>query len=149
MENGERWAGGMSFGSAGIAFDLRRLLRSSESNASSSRSSVLDSAAELQTYAYDASFLTQLEPRAPDVVVIARSTYDLQMVMRYAFERGIPVTPRGAASGHAGRQVRPDQRLGARAGGGPAGRASDRDRLGRLAGQAVVGRARANQAVRG
>src|SRR6266540_1733131 len=105
MENGERWAGGMSFGSAGIAFDLRRLLRSSESNASSSRSSVLDSAAELQTYAYDASFLTQLEPRAPDVVVIARSTYDLQMVMRYAFERGIPVTPRGAASGQAGGSV--------------------------------------------
>jgi glycolate oxidase len=77
---------------AAIANDLRRLVRQSR---------VLDAPAELRTYAYDASFLTQLAPRAPDTVVIAASTDDVSAVMRYANERCIPVTPRGAASGQA------------------------------------------------
>jgi glycolate oxidase len=63
---------------------------------------VIDSAAELETYAYDASFLTQIDPRPPDVAVIARSVDDVVAVVRYAHERGIPVTPRGAASGQTG-----------------------------------------------
>jgi glycolate oxidase len=68
-------------------------------------SRVLDEPAELRTYAYDASFLTQLTPRSPEAVVIAYSTDDVAAVMRFADERGIPVTPRGAASGQAGGAV--------------------------------------------
>jgi glycolate oxidase len=79
-----------------IAADLRQLLNTSR---------VLDDAAELRTYAYDASFLTQLTPRSPDAVVIATSTEDVGAVMRYANQHQIPVTPRGAASGQAGGAV--------------------------------------------
>jgi glycolate oxidase len=79
-----------------IAFDLRALVDDSQ---------VIDAPGELHTYAYDASFLTQLAPRAPDAVVIARSTDDVSAVMRYANERRIPVTPRGAASGQAAGSV--------------------------------------------
>ena len=73
-----------------IASDLRGLLKHSQ---------VVDGPAELRTFAYDASFLTQLHPRPPDVAVIAGSEEDVCAVLRYASERGIPVTPRGAASG--------------------------------------------------
>ncbi len=62
---------------------------------------VLEAPAELRSYAYDASFLTQLAPRAPDAVVIVRCVEDVATVMRFAYECGIPVTPRGAASGQA------------------------------------------------
>ena len=79
-----------------IAADLRALLAESE---------VVDAPAELQTYAYDASFLTQLQPHPPDVAVIARSTDDVRRVVRYAFERDIPITPRGAATGQTGGSV--------------------------------------------
>ncbi len=75
-----------------VASDLRTLV---------STSRVLDDQAELRTYAYDASFLTQLAPRSPDTVVIAASTEDVSAVMRYASQHQIPVTPRGAASGQA------------------------------------------------
>jgi glycolate oxidase len=73
-----------------VARDLRRLVEQSE---------VIDSPSELQTYGYDASFFTQLNPHAPDLVVIAGSEKDVAAVIGYAYERGIPVTPRGAASG--------------------------------------------------
>ncbi|MGH2368527.1 MAG: FAD-binding oxidoreductase, partial [Chloroflexota bacterium] len=79
-----------------IAADLRRLLK---------RSQVIDEPAALHTYGYDASFLTQLVPRPPDVAVIAGSEEDVCAVMRYASERGVPVTPRGAATGQAGGSV--------------------------------------------
>jgi glycolate oxidase len=75
-----------------IASDLRAVLKDSR---------VVDAPAELVTYGYDASFLTQLAPRTPDAVVIAASTADVGAVLRYATENGIPVTPRGAASGQA------------------------------------------------
>jgi glycolate oxidase len=75
-----------------VAADLRALLKASR---------VLDAPAELRTYAYDASFLTQLASRSPDAVVIAASTEDVSAVLRYANRQGIPVTPRGAASGQA------------------------------------------------
>ncbi len=81
---------------SGVASDLRALLEDS---------TVVDAPAELRTYAYDASFLTQLAPRSPDAVVIARSTRDVSAVMRYANARRIPVTPRGAASGQAAGSV--------------------------------------------
>ena len=58
-----------------LADDLRAVVTTSR---------VLDSPAELRTYAYDASFLTQLAPRSPDAVVIAASTEDVSAVMRYA-----------------------------------------------------------------
>jgi glycolate dehydrogenase FAD-linked subunit len=75
-----------------IADDLRRVVTASR---------VLDAPAELRTYAYDASFLTQLAPHPPDAVVIAASTEDVSAVMRYANANKVPVIPRGAASGQA------------------------------------------------
>ncbi|HEV8634069.1 MAG TPA: FAD-linked oxidase C-terminal domain-containing protein [Chloroflexota bacterium] len=75
-----------------IARDLRALLKNSQ---------VVDGPAELQTFAYDASFMTQLRPTRPDVAVIARSRQDVQAVLRYADQRVVPVIPRGAASGQA------------------------------------------------
>src|SRR5215207_1559466 len=81
---------------ARIAADLRARLKHSE---------IVDERSELQTYGYDASFLTQLNPIPPDVAVIARSTEDVVAVMRYADERAIPVTPRGAASGQTAASV--------------------------------------------
>jgi glycolate oxidase len=81
---------------ARIAADLRARLKHSE---------VVDERSELQTYGYDASFLTQLNPIPPDVAVIARSAEDVAAVMRYADEHVIPVTPRGAASGQTAASV--------------------------------------------
>ena len=81
---------------AKIAADLRARLKHSE---------IVDERSELQTYGYDASFLTQLNPIPPDVAVIARSTEDVVAVMRYADEHAIPVTPRGAASGQTAASV--------------------------------------------
>src|ERR687898_331330 len=75
-----------------IARDLRGLLRDSQ---------VVEAPGELRVFAYDASFETQLKPRPPEAAVIAGSEEDVGAVMRYAHERGIPVTPRGAASGQA------------------------------------------------
>ncbi|MFN8523518.1 MAG: FAD-linked oxidase C-terminal domain-containing protein [Chloroflexota bacterium] len=76
-----------------VAADLRVLL------ARHGEATVVDAAAELETFGYDASFFTQINPTPPDVAVIARSAEDVVAVMRYASERGVPVTPRGAASG--------------------------------------------------
>ena len=73
-----------------LAADLRRVLKVSR---------VVDQPAELQTFAYDASFWTQLDPHAPDVAVIAGSEEDVCTLLRYAAEHEVPVTPRGAASG--------------------------------------------------
>src|SRR4051794_11823312 len=81
---------------ARMAADLRAFLTDSE---------VLDAPAELQTYGYDASFLTQLNPIPPEIAVIARSVEDVAAVMRYADEHTIPVTPRGAASGQTAASV--------------------------------------------
>jgi glycolate oxidase len=80
----------------GLARDLRALVKHSQ---------VLDAPSELRTFGYDASFMTQLRPREPDAAVIARSVEDVSTVLRYAYERGIPVTPRGAASGQAAGSV--------------------------------------------
>jgi glycolate oxidase len=79
-----------------IASDLSRLLKDSR---------VVDGPAELRTFAYDASFLTQLAPRSPDAVVLAGSTQDVSAVLRYASQHGVPVTPRGAATGQAAGSV--------------------------------------------
>src|SRR5919202_563375 len=86
----------MSTHYSSLASDLRRILPHSQ---------VVDGPAELRTFSYDASFLTQLSPRAPDVAVIAGAADDVCALMRYAAERGIPVTPRGAATGQTGGAV--------------------------------------------
>ncbi len=95
MADDSRGGMGGRSGSA-IARDLRRLLRDSR---------VVDAEAELQTFAHDASFLTQLSPHPPDAAVIAGTADDVCAVLRYANERGIPVTPRGAATGQAAAAV--------------------------------------------
>ena len=76
-----------------LAADLRRVVVDGE---------VLSDPADLETFAYDASFLTQLAPVVPDVAVVARTAADVVAVMRHARAHGIPVTPRGAASGAGG-----------------------------------------------
>ncbi|TAK21757.1 MAG: FAD-binding protein [Chloroflexota bacterium] len=86
----------MSRSKSTLATDLRALVTTS---------TIIDRPIDLETYGYDASFMTQLSPRAPDVAVIARCREDVSAVLRYANERGIPVTPRGAASGQAGGSV--------------------------------------------
>jgi len=40
--------------------------------------------------------------RAPEVVVFAESTEDVSKLMKYAYRKGIPVTPRGAGYGYVG-----------------------------------------------
>jgi len=75
-----------------LATDLRGLLPASR---------VLDGPAELRSFAYDASFATQLRPRSPAAVVIAGSTADVSALLGYASRHDVPVTPRGAASGQA------------------------------------------------
>ncbi|MGH3087553.1 MAG: FAD-binding oxidoreductase [Rubrobacteraceae bacterium] len=78
--------------SSGIARDLREIVRESQ---------IVEAPGELQTFAYDASFETQLRPRLPEAAVISGSEEDVVAVMRYAHEHSIPVTTRGAASGQA------------------------------------------------
>ena len=79
-----------------VAADLRGIVEQSE---------IIDSLGELQTYGYDASFYTQLNPHAPNLVVIAGNERDVAAVVRYANERGIPITARGAASGQTAASV--------------------------------------------
>jgi len=81
---------------ASLAADLRALLTASK---------VIDNPVELATYAYDASFFTQIHPHPPEVAVIAGSREDVSALARFAHARGIPVTPRGAASGQAAGSV--------------------------------------------
>src|SRR5581483_4310535 len=60
-----------------LARDLRGLLHHSR---------VVDEPAERETFSYDASFMTQVAPHAPDVAVIAGSVDDIQALMRFAWE---------------------------------------------------------------
>lgn len=78
-----------------IATDLQRSIRGQ----------VVSEPAELAAYAYDASFYTQLLPTPPQLVVIAAGEEDVVTVVRYAHQHGLPITPRGAASGQAAGSV--------------------------------------------
>ena len=62
-------------------------------------------ALDLLAYSYDSSFLTQTEDYRPDVVVLPRSVEDVATTVRFANERVVPVTPRGAGTGQTGGAV--------------------------------------------
>lgn len=61
---------------------------------------VLSQPEEMLAYANDATHY--FKSRIPDAVVLPRSTEEVAKVMKYAFAKEIPVTPRGAGSGLAG-----------------------------------------------
>jgi glycolate oxidase len=79
-----------------LAAALRRLL---------SPGQVIDDPTELASYAHDASFAAQLAPHPPDVVVLPANAAEVARVVAFAAEHGIPVTPRGAATGQTGGAV--------------------------------------------
>lgn len=60
---------------------------------------VLTEDLDLLYYSYDSSFHARNHRFLPDVVVTPRSTEEVSQVMKYAYEFGIPVTPRGAGTG--------------------------------------------------
>src|SRR5260221_7120420 len=66
---------------------------------------VIDDPATLLPYAYDASFWSLRQQRVPDVVVVPRSTAEVQGVVRFADATGTAVVPRGAGTGQTGGAV--------------------------------------------
>lgn len=66
---------------------------------------VLTRNTDMITYSYDASFETQLNPRKPEVAVIALSTEEVSQCVKLANEHNIPIYPRGAATGQTGGAV--------------------------------------------
>lgn len=72
-----------------LAQDLRELLGAE---------AVSDDAAALEAHSGDKWFASH----APEVVVFAQSTEQVSRLMRFASERKIPVTPRGAGFGYVG-----------------------------------------------
>ena len=66
---------------------------------------VLDSDIDRFGYSYDASFVPLLPVNRPDLVVRPLTTEELSKLMAVANEQGIPVTPRGAASGRTGGSI--------------------------------------------
>lgn len=66
---------------------------------------VLTSKTDRMTYSYDASFATQLEPKEPEVVVIADSSEEVAACTRLANEYKIPLYPRGAGTAQTGGPV--------------------------------------------
>jgi glycolate oxidase len=66
---------------------------------------VLDSDIDRFGYSYDASFVPLLPVNRPDLVVRPLTTEELSKLMTVANEQGIPVTPRGAASGRTGGSI--------------------------------------------
>src|SRR5690606_18905553 len=60
---------------------------------------VLTSNTDMITYSYDASFETQLNPRKPQVAVIAKSTEEVSQCVKLANEYKIPVYSRCAELG--------------------------------------------------
>ncbi|QGT99415.1 putative glycolate dehydrogenase, 2-subunit type [Candidatus Syntrophocurvum alkaliphilum] len=68
----------------------------------SGKENVLTDDLDLMYYSYDSSFLTKIEIKNPDAVVLPKSTEEVQQIMKYAFENNIPVVPRGAGTGETG-----------------------------------------------
>jgi glycolate oxidase len=65
----------------------------------------LDSELNRFGYSYDSSFVPLLPANKPDLVVQPLTTEEVSKVMAVAGEEGIPVTPRGAASGRTGGSI--------------------------------------------
>jgi glycolate oxidase len=57
---------------------------------------------DLVAYSRDSSFYSQLHEMLPDAVVLPRSSEDVAKTVSFAYQNGIPVTPRGAATGMTG-----------------------------------------------
>lgn len=66
---------------------------------------VLDAELDRFSYSYDASFVPLLPANKPDIIVRPLTTDEVSRVMALAFEYGIPVTPRGAATGRTGGSI--------------------------------------------
>mgnify|MGYP001160719214 FL=1 len=75
----------------GLVKDLATLLGSTQ---------ILSQPEEMLAYANDATHY--FKSRIPDAVVLPHTTEEVAKVMKYAFAKQIPVTPRGAGSGLAG-----------------------------------------------
>jgi glycolate oxidase len=65
----------------------------------------LDSELNRFGYSYDSSFVPLIPANKPDLVVRPLTTEEVSKVMAIAGEEGIPVTPRGAASGRTGGSI--------------------------------------------
>jgi glycolate oxidase len=65
----------------------------------------IDSTEECFGYSYDSSFVPMSPENIPDLVVIPSTTEEISAVMAIANEYGIPVTPRGTASGRTGGSI--------------------------------------------
>lgn len=65
----------------------------------------IDKKDECFGYSYDSSFVAMSEENIPDLVVIPSTTEEVSKVMAIANEYGIPVTPRGTASGRTGGSI--------------------------------------------
>ena len=63
---------------------------------------VLTSELDRFGYSYDSSPTPLVPPHNPELVVRPRTSAEVSAVMKIAFEHGIAVTPRGAASGRTG-----------------------------------------------
>lgn len=60
---------------------------------------VLVSELERRMYSYDSSFKARFHNFVPDAVVLPQSTQEVSVLMKLAFEKRLPVIPRGAGSG--------------------------------------------------
>jgi len=77
--------------------DRSRLIQELERRLGPGR--VISDPVDLMYYSYDSSFLARLNKFIPDAVVTPRSTNEVSEVMKFAYENGISVTPRGAGTG--------------------------------------------------
>ena len=66
---------------------------------------VLDSELGRFGYSYDSSFVPLIPANKPDLVVLPLTAEQVSRIMGIACEQGIPVTPRGAASGRTGGSI--------------------------------------------
>lgn len=65
----------------------------------------IDSTIECFGYSYDSSFVPMTKENIPELVVLPGTTEEVAQVMAIAHEHGIPVTPRGTASGRTGGSI--------------------------------------------
>lgn len=78
---------------AELVRDLQRIM---------GRERVLSRDTDLLAYSYDASFVAQLKPYPPDVVVRPTRTEEVRAVIDFANRHRVPVVPRGAGSNMCG-----------------------------------------------